>query len=386
MPGLRASHSHLHFHLPQLTEVRRIYWSHSLKSVATNLVSIFIPIYLTKLGYDLGEIMLFYLLMAAFWGLLQYPLFKFSNRIGTNKAMALSFIVHFAQLVLLATLPSAGWPLWLIALSWGTYIALYWPCFRASFAKGLTGKHPGRSVGLSSALIMMAYGIAPAIGGIVATVFGINAVYVAAMLLLVVAALPLLTGPEIIKNDPFDLSKLRLRRIWRDLLANGSSEVDDVALSSLWPLLIFLIIPTYAGVGILSSLAVISGIVIAIYIGRREERRGTHRYLSQGVAVTATSNAARLATETAGQIATVNLVSGVGHAMLSTPYATEYYREADREPRLPYVYAMMTACALFDTVFFGILFVLAAVVPDKTVLIAGLAAVVPLTFAIRLIR
>lgn len=386
MLGLKATHAHPHFHKPRLTEVRRIYWSHSIKLIAANLVTIFIPIYLLNLGYDLGEIVLYYLFMAVLWGVLQYPILKLSNRIGTNKAMAVSFGIQFIQLLLLATLPAMRWPLWSISLTWAVYVAFYWPCFRASFAKGLAGKFPGRSVGISNALTTVAYGIAPAVGGIVATVFGITSIYIAAMGLLVIAAIPLLNGPEIIKNDPFKLSKLRLPRIRRDLFANAASEVDDMALSIIWPLLIFLIFPTYAGVGILSSVAVISGIVISLYVGRREERKGVRRYLDQGVAVTAVSNAGRLVAETTASIATVNLFSGLGHALINTPFVTEYYREANREPRLPYMYAMMVACAIADSLFFALMFVLAQLIPDKTVLAAGLAAIVPITLAIRLIR
>lgn len=386
MLGLKATHAHPHFHKPQMNEVRRIYWSHSLRLIAANLVTIFIPIYLLNLNYDLGEIILYYLMMAVLWGVLQYPILKISNRIGTNKAMVVSFVLQFSQLVLLATLPIMGWPLWALSIAWALYVAFYWPCFRASFAKGLDGKHPGRSVGISNALTTVAYGIAPAVGGIVATIFGITSIYIAAMVILALAAVPLLTGPEIIKNDPFDLSKLRLGRVKRDLIANAASEVDDMALSIIWPLLIFLIFPTYAGVGILSSIAVISGIVISLYVGRREERRGVRHYLNEGVAVTAFSNAGRLVADTTASIATVNLFSGFGHALLNTPYITEYYKEANKEPRLAYMYGMMVACAIADSLFFALMFALAQVVPDKTVLAAGLAAIVPITLAIRLIR
>lgn len=384
MLGLKATHAH--FHMPKLTEVRRIYWSHSLKLVAANLVVIFIPIYLLQLGYDLSEIILYYFFMAVIWGLVQYPIFRLSNRIGTNKAMAVSFAFQFIQLVMLATLPAVEWPLWMISLTWALYVAFYWPSFRSSFAKGVGTKHPGRSVGIANALTTVAYGIAPAVGGIVATVFDIVAVYIAAMVILVIAAVPLLSGPEIIKNDPFKLSSLRVRRVARDLVANAGSEIDDVALSIIWPLLVFFIVPTYAGVGVLSSLAVVSGIAISLYIGRSEERKGVHRYLNRGVTATTLSNAARLIADTTASIATVNLFSGLGHALLSTPYVTEYYREANREPRLPYMYAMMIACAVIDSLFFGILFILTGLISDQAVLIAGLAMIVPLTWGIRYIR
>ena len=222
MLGLKATHSHFHMpHMPNLTEVRRIYWAHSLKLVAANLVTIFIPIYLLKLGYDLSEIILYYLLMAAFWLVLQYPLTWAANRIGAHRAMAIALAVQFCLLLLLSTLPSMQWPLWLLSLAWAVEVALYYPCYRASFAKGLGGKHPGRSVGVSTALTTIAYGTAPAVGGVIATVFGINAIYIAAMVILVVAAFPLLFGPEIIRNDPFKLSALKLRRVWRDFAASS---------------------------------------------------------------------------------------------------------------------------------------------------------------------
>ncbi len=369
---------HHHYHAIRLTELKRIYWAHTVKQLATSMTVIFVPIYLYNLDYSLQAILWYFFIANVLWIMFQYPLMKFSNRIGANKAMAIGLALSGVQSLMLATLPLYHWPLWLIAL--------YWPNFRACFAKSLLHKSAGKAAGISAALTTLAYGIAPAIGGFVAEGFGIAMLYGLSVGLFMAAALPLLTSNEIVHKDPFRLKSLNIRKIKRDLLANMSDNIDDSILTVIWPLFIFLLIPSYAGVGILSSISVIAGIIIALYVGQREELRGAHRYLKRGALVTSLANGIRLFSQSVPQIAGANFINGLGHALLATPYNARYYENAGREPLLPYIFAMMTISGIANALLFGILFVVSLFYPIQTVLLIGLVLAIPAGFAIRLIR
>jgi hypothetical protein len=97
-------------------------------------------------------------------------------------------------------------------------------------------------------------------------------------------------------------------------------------------------------------------------------------------------NAGRLFTQSAGHIAGVNFVNGLGRALLSTPYESRYYRNAEREPLLPYIYAMMVVCAVGDVLLFGTLLLVSLFAPIEIVLAAGLAIAIPAAYAMRLMR
>ena len=381
----RAGHFHYHILRIRLSELRRLYWAHTVKELANSMVTIFVPIYLYRLHYSLAAIMGYFLWSSVFWGVTQKPAKRWANRIGFNRIMGLGLLVQGLEILMLATIKQAHWPLWLIGLVYGISISLYWTQFRACFARSLLHHRPGPAVGISSALLMLAYGIAPAIGGAVASWLGITVLYGLTMLCFVAAALPLFTGPEFMEREPFEMRELHWRTIWRDLAANQGGEVDAMIATTVWPLFIFLLVPTYVGVGVLSSVAVIASIVIALYVSRRQARKMSG-YLKHGVSVVSLTNAIRLAMQSAGQIAGVNFFNGLGEALVITPFYSRYYHNAEREPLLPYVYAMLIACAVSDTLLFGFLLLLSLVVSVKVVLAVGLILAIPGSYAMRLMR
>ncbi len=378
---------HHHYHILRLGELRRLYWAHTIKMLAAEMSTIFIPIYLYQLGYNIPQIMGYFLWFSVLWAVIQYPVLRFSNAIGLNRALGLSMFVQGLHILMLATITRYHWPLWLVALVWALFVALYWPSFRACFARSLLHKKTiGPAVGMLAALGLLAFGIAPAIGGAIATQFGIIMLYILALLCFIAAAIPLFSGPEIIRKESFNPKDIRWHRIWRDLVANMGDNIDDSVTSLIWPLFIFLLIPSYIGVGILSSIAVIASILIALYIGRRQAVMGTTLYLNHGTLAVTLANAVRLVTQSVGQIAGVNFFNGLGHALVATPYNSRYYQNADREPLLPYVFAMMAMAAVANILLFGILFAVSLVAPIKVVLIIGLLLAIPAGYTIRLMR
>lgn len=380
---LRATHHY--YHVLRLGELRRLYWAHTVKELAGGMVSIFVPIYLFRLHYSVPAILIYFLLSSVVWGLTQAPLLHWAGRIGFNRSMGLSLFVEGSQILMLATISRYHWPLWLIATVWGVSISLYWPQFRASFARSLLHKQIASAAGLSSALLLLALGIAPAIGGAIASWLGIGVLYIVSMLCFVAAALPLFVGPEIIDHEPFSLRDVPWREAWRDFASDGAYEMDGSIAASAWPLLIFLIIPSYIAVGILSSVGVAASTIIALYVGRRQIKRMSG-YMNSGAGIVSLTNAIRLAAQSVGMVAGINFFYGLGQALVATPYYSRYYHNAESEPLLPYVYGMMIGCVLGDIVLFVPLLLLSLVVPIKAVLVIGLIFAIPAGYAIRLIR
>jgi MFS family permease len=382
MPQRATAH---YYHILRLGELRRLYWAHTVKELAGGMVSIFVPIYLYRLHYSLAAIMSYFLLSTLAWGLTQASLLRWAGHIGFNRSMGLSLILQGLQILMLATISRFHWPLWLVAAIWGVALSLYWPQFRACFTRSLLHRKIGPAAGMSSALLMLALGIAPAIGGAIASWLGIGVLYVVSMLCFMAAALPLFTGQEVIGREEFNLRTVPWREAWRDLLSNAGGDMDANIASSIWPLAIFLVIPSYVGVGVLSSAGVIASIIIALYVSRRR-LQDMGGYLKHGVNLVALMNAIRLIAQSTGQIAGINLFYGLGQALIATPFYSRYYQNAEHEPLLPYLYAMQMACVLGDSLLFGLLLLLSLVASIKVVLIVGLIIAIPAGYSIRFIR
>lgn len=377
---------HTYFHLTRMSEKGRVVWSHLLSNFGAALVTIFVPIFLLRLGYPLTDVLLYLALQGLFSIPLQILFARLFSVIRANHAMALGLLLQVVFLLLLMSLETTGWPLWLIALTWAASRSLYWVSFHINFSKSRNRQREGREVSTISVLKIVASGVAPAIGGILATMLGINFVYGITIGLLTVAIVALLRGEEISSQRPYNPRSLDYRKIRRDLFASFSNATTTVGEFIIWPIMVSLLIPSYAGIGLLASVVMISAIAASLYVGRREERRGRRHYLKEGALITSISDVLRLFAENAGHVLGINLFGGVGNSLYYTPYLTKYYDHADEEPRLEYLTAMETAHEIGWASFFLVLFGLSFLLSDTAVLLAGIAIAAPFNFGIRAIR
>lgn len=380
-------HAHdFHYHLPRLTEMRRVFWGHALSSIGVTLVAVFVPIFLLKQGYAFPEVVLFLLMHQLFAALLQFPVGKLVGRIGPNKGMALGMLAAIAFFSMLLTLPAIGWPLVLMALVRAVDRTAYWLSFHANFSKARAHEKAGRQISSINSVMMLASGITPAIGGIIATGVGIGWTYAAGIAFLLAASVPFWRAPDVVEPETATVRELNLRRIWKDPVANGFNGMTTGAEIIVWPLIIYFVVESYAAVGILSSIILIASVGVSLYVGRREEQRGERHYLKQGLGLESLTNVLRAVVQNAFHVFGVNLIGGVGRSLYLTPYMTRYYRNADGPHRISYIAAMETAHeAGFAAILSGLYLLSLALAPEQALLWTALLAA-PASFGTRLIR
>lgn len=368
-----------------IKEMTALYWTNSLRATATAFVIVLVPIYLTKIGYSLNKVLLVFIAEGLLWLLLLYPSMLVVHKIGSNKLMVFSVIMLVGFMISLGLLPVYSWMIFGVVL-FKALSSLYWFSLRLNFTAVTKGKEAGKKIGLTNALFLACMGVAPAVGGIVAELYGIEWAYFAAIAMVLLACIPLLNATEVKSWPKPDLAKLNLKKIMPDLGANAGSTIDDFVGALVWPMLIFIIIPTYAGVGLLSALVVISAILISLWVGYRESKKGESRYLKQGSLIMSITNFFRFLTQTVSQVAGINLLAGVGQALYTTPLASRYYKNAAKEPTLEYIFAMQVISAVAWLVFPLVLLVLTLFFNDKQVLIIGALLAIPATWVIRYMR
>lgn len=376
---------HFHYHASRLSKTGVLLWAHTLKILASGLVGVFIPLYLYNLKYSFQSILVLFFLVGLFWVLLLYPTMKFMNRYGATRGLALGNFAHVIIIGLLITLPDFHWPLWLIGLASGVQISFYWPSFRILFTRSLAHKKTGRNVGMMSAVTSIGSGLAPAVGGVVATVFGITYIYYIAIALFIVSAVVVLAGEETVRAESFSFNFKQLRRYWHDLTSGFSNQFEGAVGEVVWPFFIFFLVPSYAGVGLLSSVTVVASILIALYVGRREEARGERHYLKEGIAINTFSNSLRILTQNAVHVTGVNLITGLASPLYLTAFNTRYYKKTE-EYGLVYLFPMQFAAAVSWMALFAVLYGVSFLLPDKETLLVGILLAIPASLGIMRIR
>ncbi len=377
---------HGSYHLLRMGEMGKVFWAHSFGVIGSSLVTVFIPIFFYKLGYSIQQILIYLALQSFAAFLVQYPATRVIGKIGANRSMVLAEVFHTVFFIGLLVLPGLERSLAVlvpIGFAWSITRALYWPSFHANFSKARAHKKAGNQVGAINAMVTFAHGATPAIGGVIATVYGISWAYGLAIVFYVIGMTPLLFGEEVTKRRPLNFRNVNYRKTLPDMLSNAMYGATSLAELVVWPLMISFIVTSYAGVGLLSSVVTVASIAVTLYVGRREGAKGERHYLKEGTLVTAVTNALRVGATSGGQIAGINLLSGVGHALTMTPFISRYYERADEEPRLEYITLMEMAHELSWAAYFLLLLALTAFFPTTTALAVGLVVAVPLSFGAR---
>lgn len=337
------AYSHYHLLRLNLTEMRRVYWCHSIGILAASLISIFIPIYLLKIGYSFTDVLVFLLLQNVMSVALQY-LVGFSFRwIRPHHLLALGHIALIALFALLMTQPEHQWPLAWLALAWAFNRTIYWPAFHYCFSLARAHAKSGQQIAGLYSLVIFGSTVAPAVGGIIATLFNINYVYILACILTFVAILPMLKANQGPGTVSLRITKQMLHKMRPDMKANVFNGMVVVAELSVWPLFVFLLVDSYAGVGILSSIIAFASILVALYVGRKTDNHYAKRYLRRGLTAYSLTSLGRAVAQNVTQVFGLNLLGGIGRSLYVTPYMDRYYHNSDGPLRLGYIINMEAA-------------------------------------------
>lgn len=382
--------SHRHhasvFHARHMSKLGRINVAHTIRVIALSLIGVFVPIYLYKTGYDLTSILMLFMLQGLFWALLIYPTMLSIGRYGAKRVLVAGNILSAVYAATLVAFEQFQFPLWILALSWGAMVAPYWFAYRVAFSSIIDSGKAGQEVSLSAGLNLAGAGLAPLIGGILASSLGIGVVYGLALGLCIGALAFIFDRQPNVASRRANVRNIDWRKAWPDIITNGAYGVDDALQGVVWPLLIFLVVPSYAGVGALSSVIVVSSILVSLYVGRREATRGERHYMKEGSILLTALNGLRILVSSTTHVFGVNLISGVSHALIDTPYMSRYYRKANAASRIEYIFGMQMAAAIVWFLYSAILVAASLILPQNIVLLIGLLIALPMPLMLMRLR
>ena len=321
-----------------------------LRSMGLSLIGVFVPIYLYKIGYDLPTILLF--IAGQFVARLIFDVASgyLVARFGPKHTILLSNVVLIMALGVLLTLPSFGWPLWLLAIPFGATQSLFFIAYHVDFSKIIHQDHGGKELGFMTIVERLGAALGPVIGGLIATFIGAEYTFAFAMLLLVGAVIPLFLSAEPVRSHQrIHLRGVPYRKLWRDWLSRFVNGMDNVVSLALWPLYVGVIIftaNTYAGIGFVTSLGVVAAILAARFIGQVVDKNRGRMLLNWSVAANSVVHATRPFVGSIGGVALVNTSNDAIATGYMMPYAKGMYARADELPGLRIAYIVAAEIAI----------------------------------------
>jgi hypothetical protein len=356
----------------KFTELNEIFMIMSLRSFVISMIGIFVPIYLYTMGYSLRYIILLEIIQFVVEAFFEILALKLNIKWGPKHTIALSMPFLILNFFLLRTLPDYNWPIWLIGASAGICLAFYWQAYHYDFSRSKHKKASTKDVSKLYVILAVLGAIAPFIGGVIASRFGIKTLFTFVILLLIMVLIPLLKDGEKVTQHKINFSRIKIKNIYRDIISYGGSGIEASASLKMWPLFIFLILGSYEKVGFVTSLALIITIVVTYYIGKSVNNINRHRFIKFSSITNSIIYILQTFVDSFGQVMSINIARSFTHSIHAAPFVSEYYLHADENSRAEYIYLMELSIDIFRLFAYLVLLGLTYVFADKQVIIAAL--------------
>jgi hypothetical protein len=273
-------HMHQHHNIFLRTELNSIFTSLALRLFAFSLITVFIPIYLIKLGYSLQSVFIFFMVASATHALTAYPAAKLAARFGYKHLMVMSTpfsIIFYLMMHSLEKIVAMGIPVLIIPIIGGISFCLYWVGYHADFAKSTKSKTTGKAVGSAKIIGSMAVALGPITGAYLLTKTDFATVFLISIMILVLSMIPLLLRKD--KHEKINLSifegikKSKFKT--RDTIAHAGYGIEIAIASVVWPVYIFynILNEGLTTLGLLYTISLIFSILVTYIISRKIDKK-----------------------------------------------------------------------------------------------------------------
>lgn len=313
-------------------EVREVYWHGLLNSIALSLVFIFEPIYLYSLGYSLTEIMWFYAQVYLWYMILISFGAKFASRFGYKHSIFVSNICYVAYWFVLLLLRANPVLFFVAPVLFALQKSWFWPAYDADIALSSVKKQRGREMGALFSLIQISFIAGPFFGGLISDKFGFVPLFIAASFLMLFSAYPLFGSPEVYSRHRFRFKNLL--EIIRKRPANFFGYwgyAEDLMLMSLWPIYIFIVVPNFFSVGLVSTIATVIGTMLMLYIGRLTDRSDKRKIIRVSSVFYGLTWFVRFFGQGVGSVLALDTATKAGKDILSVPMTALTYERASEK-------------------------------------------------------
>lgn len=329
MKGIGFIKSFLPHHMKR--QVKELFIATTMVNLALAMVQIFEPIYLYSIGYDLQDIMFFYLITYLLY-IFIIPLGgKFARLKGYELGIFIGSVLFIAYYVGLFFVASIPWLFYVVPVIIALQKSFYWPAYHADFASFTDDQEEGKQISSLTVASSLVFILGPAIAGFIIMQWGYGALFTFASLLFLTSNIPTLITKE--KFEPHDFSyKDSYKRLFnkknrKEFLAyTGFGE--ELIVLVVWPVYISLIITDILDLGLVVALATLITTAITLYIGKLSDITDKRKILGIGSAFYSLAWFIRLFINNTFGVFFVDTMSRLGKNTIAVPLTAITYEKA----------------------------------------------------------
>lgn len=248
---------------------------------ARSMISVFIPIFLLKMGYTISHVMLYYFIFNVF----DFPLNFFAKwltqKIGARRVIILGSMSSVIFFFLLYFLSFNNWPL-LIAMAFfaALYDTLYWVSHIYYFMKcDKNDRNISKGVSFLYIVKRIAGILAPLLGALILIFLNQRVLILVSITFLILSIWPLFKIKHTKDKPTGKPTKMRdFFKGWsgiKEYLIQGIFSFHNVAEGVIWPIFIFTLFKTFESVAFIPIIVSISTVSFIYFTGKIKKENRT---------------------------------------------------------------------------------------------------------------
>jgi len=320
-----------------------LYSFRALMNLATSLISIFVPIYFYQIGFPIEKIILFFLLIAFYFFILNLFIHKIISNFGVKYSILLSIpftVIYYLGVGYIEIYPFL---FFILPLLTSLSEALLWVAYDLYFLKFSKEEFRGRQISYIYVVNIVTSIVGPLVGSLLIFNFGYNIVYFIVAGLALSSVFPLLIAGEFKDKYSFNYKNLLNFLLNRKNLGTNLSflaySVEFQIDILLWPVFIIMILKSVVDVGLLTSLTAFVSLIIVLIVGRLTDIKNKNYLIKIGSILTSFFWFLRIFVDTRIKIFFVDTFKKFSYNILLIPWEAHTYDIANKKNYLEYFIA-----------------------------------------------
>lgn len=338
-------------------EIKLFYLSFSVYNFATSIVQIFIPLFFYNKGFPLSVIILFFAITQI--GRISFlPVAAYlSSSFGAKKVLSAAFAISIFYYLLLSKIESLSLIYYVSALAYGVVQAFLWLPFLVHLSKISPNENKGKIYSRLNIYSSIANATGPILGGFIISLYGFGYVFYAVIGLIIPAIYFLSLTPEASKIRKINFKLISVKKVYPDLVANGSFNLQVYLLNTLWPIFIFLILPEYNTIGFIQTMSLFISLIAFHFVGKWTDKFRRKKVLLAGSVLNSVFCSLRIFAGSFLSVFALNSTSIFTGVLQGVPWNVKLQEHMEREPRVEYTMffeiggAFITFAGLFIFIF-----------------------------------
>jgi MFS family permease len=239
----------------------------ALRAVGSSVADIFGMVFLYERGLELWTIFLTYAAIQGIPLLIRPFMAWIGMHVGLKRTIIIGTLLYAGNYIFLSQIHSIS-PLFFAFILYSSISSVaYWTAFHIYFSKLSSKERRGGDVTSREIFVTILQVMASGGAGFAIVAFGFSGPFIAATLITLTAAIPLLFLPDVpIPSALHPLTFFR-KMDWRAFIATFANGWIEIAHAVVWPFVVFLLFKDYVIAGLLASLVIIVKVAGLLTVG-----------------------------------------------------------------------------------------------------------------------